>query len=335
MAKKIKDTDYLGLSARIRAMETRLLNRERMERLLEARSDEEAGKLLQECGYPEMDPRRPEEMDAALSQVRREALEDLADSAPDSRFIETFRLKYDYHNAKALLKADAMGTDPASMLLDLGRISVEDLREAVREGSLENLPGKLGQAWAEAKEVLETTRDPQLADMILDNWSYKDLFALAEETGSPFLTGYVRIQVDAANLRSLVRTARMGKSADFLKLALFQGGEVDPEDILRVSASAMSGMEQVYGPTPLGAAAECGAEALKTGASLTEFERLCDDAVSEYLSAAQFVPFGEAPLVGYLAARETEYTNLRIVLLGRGAGLDAEVIRSRLRAVNV
>ena len=47
--------------------------------------------------------------------------------------------------------------------------------------------------------------------------------------------------------------------------------------------------------------------------------------------AAQAVPFGEAPLLGYLAARETEYTNIRILLMGRGAGLPAEVIRSRLR----
>jgi len=44
------------------------------------------------------------------------------------------------------------------------------------------------------------------------------------------------------------------------------------------------------------------------------------------------VPFGEAPLLGYLAARETEYTNLRILLLGRSTGLSADVIRSRLRA---
>ena len=335
MAKKIKDTDYLGLSARVRAMETKLLTREKMERLLEARSNEEAAKLISECGYPELDPSRPEEMDAALFQVRKETLEDLADSAPDSRFIELFRLKYDYHNAKALLKAAAMGTDPASMLLDLGRVSVADLRTAIREGDLESLPGKLGRGYAEAKEVLETTRDPQLADMILDNWSYKDMFALAEETGSGFLTGYVRVQVDAANLKSLVRTLRMGKSADFLKLALFQGGEVDPEDVLRVSAASGAGLDGVYGPTVLGPAAESGLEALKTGAALTEFERLCDDAVSDYLSKSQFIPFGEAPLVGYLAARETEYTNLRILLLGRGAGLSPEVIRSRLRAVYV
>lgn len=58
------------------------------------------------------------------------------------------------------------------------------------------------------------------------------------------------------------------------------------------------------------------------GGPLTAFEKLCDDAVGDYLAGAQSVPFGEAPLVSYLAARETEYTNLRILLMGRAAGID-------------
>ncbi len=37
------------------------------------------------------------------------------------------------------------------------------------------------------------------------------------------------------------------------------------------------------------------------------------------------IPFGEAPLLAYLAARETEYTNIRILLMGRAAGLSPEV----------
>ena len=36
--------------------------------------------------------------------------------------------------------------------------------------------------------------------------------------------------------------------------------------------------------------------------------------------------------MGYLAAREMEYTNLRIILMGRAAGIDPAVIRTRLRA---
>ena len=121
MAKRIKDTDYLAISARIRAMENGLLTRERMEQVLEAHTGEEAAKILQECGYPALDPARPEEMDAALAAVREETLADLADSAPDARYIDIFKLKYDYHNVKALLKAAARGTDPGHILLDTGR----------------------------------------------------------------------------------------------------------------------------------------------------------------------------------------------------------------------
>lgn len=334
MTKKIKDTDYLAISARIRAMENSLLTRERMEQLLEVRTNEEASKLLQECGYPALDADHPEEMDAALSAVREETLADLADSAPDPRYIDIFKLKYDYHNVKALLKADAMHTEPGHMLMDLGRVSAAALREAVQSGHLEELPPRLAAAVTEAKEVLDTTRDPQLSDIVLDRWYYRDLDDVAEATGSQFLRGYVKAQIDAANLRSLVRTLRMGKNADFLRGVLFEGGDVGSDAILQVSAANGSGLTELYGSTQLREAAEAGAEALR-GGPLTDFEKLCDDAVGEYLSGAQFVPFGEAPLLSYLAARETEYTNLRILLLGRSMGLSADVIRARLRASSV
>ena len=331
MAKKIKDTDYLAISARIRAMETGLLTRERMEQVLEARSDDEAVKILQECGYPELDATHPEAMDAALAAAREATLADLGDSAPDPRYIDIFKLKYDYHNVKAVLKAGAMGTDPDRMLMDMGRVPAAELKEAVQSGELENLPARLADAIREAKEVLDTTRDPQLSDIVLDRWCYRDMDDVADATGSAFLHGYVKAQIDSANLRSLIRTLRMGKNADFLKGVLFAGGNVGEDTILAVSANGGSGLMELYGPTRFRAAAEAGAEALKGGA-LTRFEKLCDDAVGDYLAGAQFVPFGEAPLLGYLAARETEYTNLRILLLGRRMGLPADVIRSRLRA---
>ena len=41
-----KDTDYLTISARVHAMERRLLTRERMERMIEAKDHAEAAKVL-------------------------------------------------------------------------------------------------------------------------------------------------------------------------------------------------------------------------------------------------------------------------------------------------
>ena len=329
--KAIRDTDYLMISARVKALETRLLSAERMEQLLEAKTGDEAAKLLQEWGYPQLDPTRPEAMDATLSNLREATMADLAEGIPDSRYLDLFKIKYDYHNLKALLKAEVMRVSPDHMLMDMGRVSAADLETAVRERDLEHLPATLAAAAAEARQVLETTRDPQLGDMVLDRWCYRDMADLAEDTGSDFLQGYVTAQIDAVNLRTAVRTARMGKSPDFLQDALLEGGDLSPDVVLKAVSGGGTGLRELYGTTRFRAAAEAGAEALN-GGSLTEFERLCDDAVGDYLVGAQFVPFGEAPLVGYLAARETEYTNLRILLMGRAAGIAPAVIRTRLRA---
>lgn len=49
---EIKDTDYLFLSTRVRTLERNMLTRDKMERMLEARSEEDAIRVLAECGYP-------------------------------------------------------------------------------------------------------------------------------------------------------------------------------------------------------------------------------------------------------------------------------------------
>ena len=326
---KIKDTDYLSLSARVHAMEVSLLSRERMERMLEARSDEEAVKVLSECGYAELSQVTPDSVEQMLTDRRAALLHELEGALPDPRFLDVFKVKYDYHNLKTLLKAEALEQDVRHLLSDAGRVRADDLRDWLAGGS-HSVSKALEQAAREAREILHATGDPQRLDFALDRAYFAEMAKLAEETGSDYLKGYVAIMVDAANLRCLVRALRMGKSADFLKGVLFQGGKVGHSGILNVAVNGGSDLQELYGTTSLGAAAEYGAAALQKG-SLTAFERACDDAVTRYLAGAKYVPFGEAPVIGYLAAVDSELTNIRVILSGRMAGLSAEIIRERLR----
>lgn len=331
MAEKIKDIDYLSVSAYVRALENELLTADQYEQLITAKTYDEEVKLLQSFGYDELEPKHPEAIDADLTAVRAEAMETLERFMPNAADLDVFRIKYDYHNIKAMLKAEAMNVSPGPMLADLGRISVEELYLAQRENDGSNLPGRLSSAVFVGREVLNTTRDPQLMDIAVDKWYFRDLLATAQRSGSDFLVGYVRLQIDAANLRTLVRTLRMGKTEEFLRGVLFKGGTITPEEVLRVCAAGGAGLAELFAPTRLAEAAVLGEQALQDGV-LTGFEKSCDDAQNAYLEDARLIPFGEAPVLAYLAARETEYTNLRIVLTGRLAGVPADVIRSRLRA---
>ena len=329
MDKKIKDTDYLFLSTRVRALETQMLTRDRMEQMLEAKVPEDAASVLLDCGYGDIRPLTITGINEALSAEQEKIYSELSFFAPDPVLIDVFKVRYDYHNAKVLLKSEAQGLEADSLLMDLGRVPARELREKLLASDFRGLPPFLQESVQEARETLGTTKDPQISDLILDRACYEDMFSIADRCGSDFLAGYVRISIDAANLRSAVRAGRMGKGTEFLKSILFEGGNIDVGRVL-AAAGAGGSLPDLYALSSLKEAAEAGYEALE-GGRLTDFERLCDNAVNDYLKTARLVPFGDAPVVAYLAAKENEFTAIRILLTGKLAGLEPDTIRERLR----
>ena len=267
-------------------MENKLLTRERMDRMIEARDDAEAMKLLAECGYNESAG-----LDAALAQARAEVFKSLMQGAPDPRLVEVFQIKYDYHNAKTILKAQAMGSDPERLLLAGGRYDPAQLWDGWKREALSGVSEPFKKAMEQAKTALAEGGDPQQADLILDRACYGEMARLARELESPFLQGYVRLSVDVANLRSAVRVARMGREGEFLRQVLLPGGSVSETAIAAARGEALG---EVFRSGPLAQAAELGARLAQPGGeSLTAFERECDNALTAYLAAARRIPFGE------------------------------------------
>ncbi len=332
MAKKVKDTDYLFISTYLHSRERDLLTAARMERMIEAPTAEEAAKVLAEIGYGEFNPSSERELSVVLASEQEKLFEDLYRFVPDKAVVDVFKVKYDYHNLKTLLKARAMGVDGGRLLLDAGRVSAQEMNRAVTEGDYNALPELLRAAAEEAGEVLASTGDPQLSDFVLDRAYYAEMLSAARATGSGFLVEYVQGTIDAANLRSAVRTLRMKKGADLLKKVLVEGGAIRPES---VQAAALAGnLEELYRPTPLRTAAELGTAAAQ-GGSLTAFEKACDDAVTAVAARAKSVPFGVEAVISYVAAKEIEFTAVRVIMSSRLAGIEGDTIRERLREAYV
>ena len=323
-----KNEAYLCLSAMLRAREPKLLTNERAERMRDAPSAEEAAKLLTDCGYEDMSSMSAGEIETALAEHRAEVLAELEQLSPSKDIVDVFKMKYDYHNAKTLVKAEAMGTDPSRLLSASGRIAPEELTAAYNEGRWAELPDVMGDAMAEAKAVLARTSNPQLADIVLDQAYFTELKNAAQATESDFLIGYAELLTDCANLKSAVRTLRMGKNGDFLQSVLLSGGSVDEARI--ASAGDIDGVAALFSATVLDKAAALGVEAV-SGGSVTAFELACDNAVTAYLTDAQLISYGCEPVIAYMAAVEGEITAARMILTGRLSGVSPEIIRERLR----
>lgn len=329
-----KDTEYLAISARLHVWETRLLTRERLEQLIECREDGEAAKILADCGYDEPVPLTLSQVEKSLGKAQEALFAELSQAVADHpQVLDVFRIKYDYHNAKAILKAQARDQDPRRLLVSGGRYDPQALLADIQAGELDRYSPAFQEAVAQARDLLATSKDPQRSDFLLDRACYGEMLEAAQASGSGFLTRYVRTLIDSLNLRAKVRATRAGRGAELLERALIPGGEVD---LSALESAQGEGLAKLYQDTPLRQAAQAGVALLEPGkGDMTAFERLCDDAVTAVVARARQVPFGIETVIGYLYARQAELTAIRIVMSGRLAGMEKDRIRERLREAYV
>ncbi|MBQ5428535.1 MAG: V-type ATPase subunit [Oscillospiraceae bacterium] len=324
----INKEDYLYISSLLRAREPRMLSRDKAERMLDAPNFEDAAKMLTDSGYEDMSQMSVKQIETALSDRRAAVFHELETLIPNTAALDLFRLKYDYHNAKVLVKSEAMHRNDASLLSSSGRVATETVQKRFQEDRLRDLPGELGSAAEEARNLLARSANPQLSDFLLDKAYFREMNALADELDSDFARGYVALLADSTNLRSAVRILRMGKDIGYLQEALVSGGSVSEERLTQGISG--EGLASVFAGTALSKAAQLGAEAV-SGGTLTAFELACDNAVADYLSNAKLCSFGEESVIAYLAGTENELTAVRMILTGRLAGVPSDTIRERLR----
>ena len=322
--KACRDTDYLFISAYLRAKEPQLLSGEKVGRML-ASSVQEAARILESCGYQDV---LAVGLDRALNDRRAAAFDEIEALAPKDGVPALFRMRYDYHNAKTIVKAEAMGTDASAILSDAGRVPAQALKTAYETGEAGGAPQELLAAMRDARDALSRSADPQLADLILDRAYFAQYHEKAAQVGSGFLMGYARLQADSANLRAAVRARRMKKDAAFLKTVLVPGGSV-AADALCQAFRQEAPFAPLFADTALLAAAQAGDES--QSGSLTVFERLCDNTLTAYFAKAKSVVFGEQVVIAYLCALENEIAAARMLISGLQAGLPADTIRARLR----
>ena len=104
--KKVSDKDYLFISSMLKARENRMLRRDRLEQMLSSGSFEEAARLLAEIGWPDLSGKGSAAVSEALAKRQAEIYAEITRFVPEKELVGIFRLKYDYHNAKTIVKGE-------------------------------------------------------------------------------------------------------------------------------------------------------------------------------------------------------------------------------------
>ncbi len=325
---KFKDTDFLHAGSRIKTLEKKLLTQRQLVQMIEAQTMDEAWKIVNDAGIGVGIPL--EHYEAALSQNLAETYDFLKMLSKGHDFLDWLRYEYDALNLKILVKAHAMAQEQDE-LVELGSVPAIALREEFRLQKYEKTPRILAESAAEATDALARTGDPQWVDVIVDKAMLAAMLQKAKEYQIPFLHKVVKAKIDIANLRSLVRIKRIDKDLDFAKRVLAPGGNLDVDVMADAFARGMDSIIALIEGSDYGPTLEPSLGALRSGKSLTEFERLCDDCLTAVLDRARLIPFGVELLIVYAAAKEAEIKAVRIVLASRLAGVAPHLIKERLR----
>ena len=321
--------------ARLRVLETRLLNKVKIERMIDSNSADEVLKILQETEYASLmgNVKRPEDYDILLKEELNRVYSLMYKISPDPVIVDIMSLKYDYHNIKVMLKARALDKDFSHMLIPVGTVDVEKLKLYITTMEYKELNPKMREGILEVEKVYHELKDPQKIDIILDQYMYIDMLARARETEVDFIVDYIKKNVDFSNIKSIIRLKKQQKNVKFLKEIILEGGEVDSGSLVRAFDEPLENMAAKFSSSKYGEVVRLGLEEyIKTG-KLSDLEKFSENYIMKALKDAKYVTFGPEPVFAYVSAKETEIKIIRIIMVGKLNNVNTDVIRERVRDV--
>ncbi len=230
---------------------------------------------------------------------------------------------YDFHNAKAVCKAEKLGADAKNMLAPEGLVKLADITAAIKDKEYDRLGKELGNA---VQETLERMPGGAEIGAIFDAALYR--YLASELKHRKLLKTLLAQKADMTNILTVLRSASFEQAEGFL----VGGGKLGKRELSELFDAGM-GCEKTLTGTPYRQFFELCMKAKEKGLPYTAAERYLESFETEYFRDRRFELEGKEPFLYYVFRRRAEIRNVRIVLVCLHAGLSAQEIRNRLRTL--
>lgn len=325
---------FLQLIPRIRVYEKKLLDKSKIERMIDAKTSDEALKVLQETDYAAFmnDIKRVDEYEVLLSKELIRLYETMYKASPVKSLIDVMAIKYDYHNIKVLIKGKILKTDFSNMLIPVGVVNTSVLKNAILGDSLRGLPKQMENCIEEIGMKFEESKDPQVIDIIADKYLYAHIadISKAKELNDKYLDKYINSIIDLNNIKTLLRIKKQQKDVNFLLDTLIPGGTIDKK---KYRVMFLENTENI--PNHIlgqyNSIVKEGITSFVNTGSVSLFEKLIDNYLMKLIKEAKLITKGLEPVLAYMYAKENEIKQIRTIMVGKLNNIDEQVIRERLR----
>ena len=256
--------------------------------------------------------------------------------------IASYLGRWDAWNIKTILRGKYYGASMEDIHEDLvaaGRLKEDDLNALMALGSTPEVLDALGRYDMSIPEEVRAAYDKEgtlspLEDY-LDRTYFEKLLQAVDPKRRPeqrFLS-YVRREIDATNLMTLLRLKLEGLTADKIVTYHIVGGEeLNQKEFARLAA--VEGVEALASELSKFSFYEHikdSLEVMKQTKSMTEVSLAMKRYAQKQAETFSHVyPLSVLPIIDYMIRKKNEVDNIRIIARGKESGLDAELIKRLL-----
>jgi len=325
--------DFTHAVARIRVIEKRLLDKIKIERMLEANTPNEVLKVLQETQYGELisNSNNVHDFENMLKEELSELYRTMYKITPDKSILDVLSLKYDYHNIKVLLKGKMQEQDFSNLLMSIGTLSIDTLKNSIISDELKSLPLLMRGAIEEVTENFSDTKNPQNIDIILDKYMFEDMLIRANNTKDNFLITYVKNLIDISNIKAMLRIKKQNNDNRFLQFVVINGGNISHNTLLKGLTSSFEDFINEISRFDYSKPLINSLDYYNKTGNISIIEVLYDNYLINSIKKAKYINFGAEPLIAYVITKEMEIKIVRIIMIGKINNMPVNIIRERLR----
>lgn len=315
-------------NSRISAREIKLLDNEKLRRLLDCNTLADAIKTLAEFGIGDG---AETDVDVILKNDREQLMSFIKELKLDGAFINAVLMKYDFHNVKVLMKAKYMRFEEYThMLYPEYKYDVKRLAEKIKADDYSDVEPILRDALTAIDEAFASgNRSPKTIDIIIDKAYYA--YAIKKVKGDKIAQEYFAFKVFAINAMTFIRAKKMKLDVSEFKTQ-YIGKQDDTYKLFVENYQQANGMDALisrYEFTDYG-------KLLKeiNGLDVSAAEKIADDTLIKIVNGKKDDVFSDAKCVVYVLAREREQNAVNLILTSIKNKIDKASVTQRLRGIN-
>ena len=320
------NSNQLYANGRVAVLSTKLLSADKFARLTECNTMPEAVKVLTENGYgsgaatdgtADYEVILRGELDNTLKLVK-ELLYD--------KYALSFVLaRYDYLNAKALMKSKYMRVDGVGYCYNEASIAPEAMQNAFVNDDYSVVSKNMAEACDEIDtQYADGNRSPSLIDKMLDKALYADLRTYAKKCRVKIISELYDYEVNTVNLSTIYRLKKANADKENYERIIIDGGSINIDTLLKLWDNEQAVQDLPYEYKPFFAL--CTSD----NADLIAAERERREHQFAIISSAVDL-MSIQPVLDYFYRKVNEIEKVRRVLVGLKSGQDKDKLKELVK----